>query len=68
MVDRSKPFSVRVSESSVAAYKEAAEKAGLSTSEWARLVLDAAAGISEFPEQLTRVVEFKNRTVRDGKW
>jgi hypothetical protein len=66
---RTQPFSLRVSEDSVRAYKKAAEKAGLSTSEWARLVLDSAAGVSAFPEQLTRVVHFqKAKKVRDGKW
>jgi hypothetical protein len=47
MVQRTHPFSVRVSEASIEAYKEAAERAGLSASEWARLVLDVAAGVSE---------------------
>lgn len=66
---RTQPFSIRVSEEAREAYKKAAEDAGLSESEWARLVLDAAAGISQFPEQLMRVVEFRERKpVRDGKW
>lgn len=65
---RTQPFSLRVSEEALEAYKKAAEEAGLSTSEWARLVLDAAAGISQFPEQLTRVVAFQARKVRDGNW
>ena len=65
---RTQPFSLRVSEESLDAYRKAAEEAGLSTSEWARLVLDAAAGRLALPEQLTRVVEFKPRKVRDGDW
>jgi len=68
VVERAHPFSLRVSEASLAAYKKAAEDAGLSTSEWARLVLDAAAGVNDLPEQLTRVVEFKARKIRNGKW
>lgn len=67
-MSRTQPFSIRVSEEAVEAYRKAAEKAGLSTSEWVRLVLDAAAGVSELPKQLMRVVEFKPRKVRDGDW
>lgn len=65
---RKQPFSFRTSEEAIAAYKAAAERAGLSTSEWARLVLDAAAGSSDFPEQLARVVQFRPKKVRDGTW
>jgi hypothetical protein len=50
------------------AYKKAAEEAGLSVSEWARLVLDAAVGASELPEQLIRVIRYEPRAVKDGKW
>lgn len=50
------------------AYRHAAERANISLSEWARLVLDAAAGVSDFPEQLTRIVEFRPNKVRDGDW
>jgi hypothetical protein len=57
-----------VSDESHDAYTKAAAEAGLSVSEWARLVLDAAVGSSKLPEQLTRVVEFQARKVRDGKW
>ena len=63
---RKHPFSFRTSKEAITAYKASAERAGLSVSEWARLVLDAAAGSSDFPEQLARVVKF--REVRDGKW
>lgn len=65
---RTTPFSVRVSEEELDAFRKAAEEANLSLSEWARLVLSAAAGSSALPEQLTRVVEFKARKVRDGNW
>lgn len=68
MAARNQPFSLRVSDASLAAYKKAAEEAGLTASEWARLVLDAAAGVNELPQQLTRVVTFEARPVRDGKW
>lgn len=68
MVDRTQPFSLRVSAEAHEAYRKAAERAGLSTSEWARLVLDAAAGTSDLPAQLTRVVEYRPKPVRDGKW
>jgi hypothetical protein len=58
MVERAQPFSLRVSEASSAAYKKAAEEAGLSVSEWARLVLDSAAGVSKIQEQLPRQVVY----------
>lgn len=66
---RTTPFSLRVSERSAQAYRKAAEKAGLSISEWARLVLDSASGASALPEQLTRVIKYeKRKKVRDGEW
>lgn len=41
----------------------------MSDSEWVRIVVEAAAGISDLPEQLTRVVVYQPpRKVRDGKW
>jgi antitoxin component of RelBE/YafQ-DinJ toxin-antitoxin module len=68
-VDRVQPFSFRVSEASRAAIHKAAEKAGMTDSEWVRLVVEAAAGVSELPEQLVRVVTYeRRRKVRDGKW
>lgn len=68
MKERAQPFSVRVSERSMKAYKKAADEAGLSVSEWARLVLDAAVGASELPEQLTRVIHYRPKIVKDGNW
>lgn len=65
---RTQPFSLRVSDEELEAFRKAAEEANLSLSEWARLVLSAAAGSSALPQQLTRVVEFKPRKVRDGEW
>lgn len=67
-MDRPIPFSFRVSEASRAAIRKAAEKAGMTDSEWVRLVVEAAAGVSELPEQLVRVVAYPPRKVRDGKW
>lgn len=68
-MDRTQPFSFRVSEASRAAIRKAAEKAGMSDSEWVRIVVEAAAGISDLPEQLTRVVVYQPpRKVREGKW
>ncbi len=67
-VRRELPFSFRISPEARVAFEKAAEKAGLSTSEWARLVLFAAAGVGDLPEQLTRVVEFQAKKVRDGDW
>lgn len=64
---RARPFSVKVTDESLAAYKAAAALAGMTVSEWVRLVLDAAAGRCEMPEQLQRVVRYETR-VRDGKW
>lgn len=46
MVQREQPFSLRISKDSLEAYKKAAERAGLSVSEWARLILDVSAGVS----------------------
>lgn len=66
MVERAQPFSLRVSEASLVAYKKAAEEAGLSVSEWARLVLDAASGASKIAEHIERTKDA--RKVRDGKW
>lgn len=40
----------------------------MSDSEWVRLVVEAAAGVSELPDQLARVVTYQPRKVRDGKW
>ncbi len=40
----------------------------MSDSEWVRCVVEAAAGVSELPEQLVRVVAYPARKVRDGKW
>lgn len=50
------------------AYDRAAKQAGLTRSEWIRIVCDAACGISPLPEQLTRVVQFEAKPIRDGKW
>ena len=53
----------------LAAYKAAAARTQMTTSGWARAVLDAAAGNSDLPEQLARVVVLKRgKPVRDGKW
>lgn len=68
MVERFQPFSFRVTGDARKAYERAAEAAGLSVSEWVRLVLDAASGASELPEQLTRVIKYQPKPVRDGKW
>ena len=48
-------LNVRLSERERDAYAAAAERAGLSTSEWARLVLSHAARCSPIAEQLARV-------------
>ena len=65
---REHPFSLKVSKEELETFRKAAEAANMSLSEWARLILSAAAGSSAIPEQLTRVVEFKARKVRDGNW
>lgn len=67
-MDRDAAFSFRCPAASLEAFRRAADKSSLSTSEWARLVLEAAAGASELPEQLSRVVTYQPRKVRDGKW
>jgi hypothetical protein len=55
---RSQPFALRVVATSRLAYKHAADQAGLTVSEWARLVLDSAAGVSKLDEQLVGRVVF----------
>lgn len=68
---RTHPFSFKVTEESLEAYQKAAEEAGMTTSEWARVVLDAAAGRLALPRHLLRVVkveETKPKKVRDGDW
>ncbi len=66
-MERALVFSLRLREIERDAIRRAASEAGLSDSEWARLVLAAAAGASALPEQLTRVVTVRTK-VRDGKW
>ena len=68
MVDRDHPFSFRTSKEELESYKRAAERAKLSASEWARLVLSAASGASEMPRQFLRVIEIEEKPVRDGEW
>lgn len=58
----------KASERSRDAYDAAAEAAGLTRSEWVRLVCDAASGVSTLPDQLTRVLQYDPKPVRDGKW
>lgn len=77
---RPQPFSLRVSEESLAGYKAAAERAGLHVSEWARLVLDVSAGVRSIrhvyfmdvgsmpPKEAVKMVEGIARKVRTGKW
>ena len=65
---RLQPFAIRLTPEALACYKQAAERVGMSVSEWARLVLDSASGSSELPEQLARVVIYQPREVRQGKW
>jgi hypothetical protein len=80
MVKRAQPFSLRVDEASLLAYKKAAEQAGMSVSEWARLVLDVSAGVRQIrhvyfidvgklePDEAIRMVEDTAKKVRTGKW
>lgn len=50
------------------AYQRSAERAELSRHRWMRLMLDSAAGISEVPDQLMRLIRYEPKPVRDGKW
>jgi len=80
MVKRAKPFSLRVDEASLTAYKAAAEAAGMSVSEWARLVLDVSAGVRHIrhvyfidvgamePEEAIKHIKDVGKKVRTGKW
>jgi predicted outer membrane protein len=64
----SKVFSLKVSEEEIAAFDKAAAEASMSRHRWIITVLNAAAGRSQLPQQLTRVIEFAPKPVRDGKW
>lgn len=68
MVDRDTPVSIRVSRESREAYDRAAMAAGLSRTEWIRLVLDAASGQSDLPSQMMRILNIQNKSVEDGEW
>lgn len=80
MVQRVQPFSLRISEESLVAYKAAAERAGMSVSEWARLVLDVSAGVRQIrhvyyidvgemkPDVALRYAKETAKKVREGKW
>lgn len=61
-------MSFKLPESHLKAYDRAAEAAGMSRSEWVRLILDAASGVSDLPAQMARIKEHVNKPVDDGKW
>lgn len=77
---RQQPFSLRVDPEALAAYKVAAERAGMSTAEWARHVLDVSSGLRQIrhvyfmdvmemsPEEATESLESSAKKVRTGKW
>lgn len=58
---RDTQLNVRLDDDEAHAFNEAATAAGLSTSEWARLVLRAAAGRRALTEQLGRAARAGNR-------
>lgn len=80
MGNREHPFSLRVDEASMAAYKAAAKEAGMKVSEWARLVLDVSAGIRRVrhvyfidvakmdPDEARGRMDEAAKKVREGKW
>ena len=80
MAKRAQPFSMRVEEQALKAYKDAAAKAGMSVSEWARLVLDVSAGIRQIrhvyyidvgklePAAALKMIKDTAKKVRTGKW
>jgi hypothetical protein len=77
---RPQPFSIRVSEESLVGYKAAAEEAGMSTAEWARHVLDVAAGVKKIrhvyyidvgsmtPKAALKHIQETGKKIKDGKW
>lgn len=77
---RPAPFSIRVEAAALAAYQRAAARAGMSTAEWARHVLNVAAGSAQIryvyyidvgklePDEAIRMVEDTAKKVRTGKW
>ena len=80
MVKREQPFSIRIGEAELTAYKKAAEEAGMSVSEWARHVLDVSSGAHRIrhvyfidvgsmePEDAIKRIEETAKKVRTGKW
>lgn len=73
MAKRAQPFSLRVDEASLAAYRQAADGAGMKLSEWARLVLDVASGAAQIRHVVfidVERLESKDaaKKVRTGRW
>lgn len=62
-------LTVKVPKDVEEAYDASAAASGMTRHRWMRVVLDAASGRSELPQQLMRVVKFiPPKPVRDGKW
>jgi len=59
---------LKVPAAALEAYDAAARAAGMSRHRWMCLFLDAAAGRSDLPNQLKRVIEYVPKPVRDGEW
>jgi len=73
MAKRAQPFSIRVDDASLAAYRQAADDAGMKVSEWARLVLDVASGAKRIRHVVfidVEKLESKEaaKKVRTGRW
>ena len=50
------------------AYDKAAESVNMDRSTWVRTMLDAAAGVSDLPDQMMKIIKVQNKPVKDGKW
>lgn len=57
--DTERPVTLKASPAQVKAWERAAKRANMSRQAWCKAVLDVAAGASDLPEHLSRVVPEK---------
>lgn len=68
MVELDIVITFKASEKARDVYDKAAESVNMDRSTWIRTVLDAAAGVSNLPDQMMRIIQVQSKPVRDGKW
>lgn len=61
-------ISIRAVEAERDAYEKAAKAACMSRHAWMKMILNAASGVSDLPNQMMRVIEVQQLPVRDGQW